>query len=49
MSKLDLTTIDFDNIQVREMKYNLSSFEGDIIFVLPPLLDGVGIWIEWTK
>ena len=36
-SKSDLTVIDFDNINVRDVKYLPSSFDGDIIFILPPI------------
>ena len=40
-SKSDLTTLDFDNIDERNVK-NLPSFlESDILFVLPPLSMGV--------
>ena len=41
MSKSDVTTIDFNSIDVRSIKYLPSSFDGDIIFVSPPLPMGV--------
>lgn len=34
-SKFDLTTINFDSINVRDVKYLAPSFDGDILFVLP--------------
>ena len=34
-SKFDLTTIDFDSIDVLDVKYLPPSFDGDILFVLP--------------
>jgi hypothetical protein len=34
-SKSDLTAIDFDSIDVREVKYLPPSFDGDVIFILP--------------
>ena len=40
-SKSDLTTIDFENIMVRDVKYLPSSFDGDILFVLPLVPLGV--------
>ena len=36
-SKYDLTTIDFDTIDVCEIKYLLPSFDGDVIFILSPI------------
>ena len=36
MSKSDITAIDFENIVVRDVKYLPSSFDGDILFALPP-------------
>jgi hypothetical protein len=36
-SKLYLASIDFDTIDVREVKYLSSSFNGDILFLLPPM------------
>ena len=35
MSKSDLSYIDFDNIGVHNIKYLPSSFNGDVLFVLP--------------
>ena len=35
--KSDLTTIDFDSIDVRDVKYLPPSFDDDIIFILPPI------------
>ena len=40
-SKSDLAFIDFDNIDVRDVKYLPSSFDGDVLFVLPPVALGV--------
>jgi hypothetical protein len=40
-SKSDFASIDFDNIEVRDVKYMPSSFDGDILFVLPPVPFGV--------
>ena len=40
-SKSDLASIDFENIVVRNVKYLPSSFDGDILFVLPPVPLGV--------
>jgi hypothetical protein len=40
-SKSDLASIDFDSIEVRDVKYLPSSFDGDILFVLPPVPFGV--------
>ena len=37
ISKSDLTSIDSDNIDVRDVKYLPSSFNGDILFLLPPV------------
>jgi hypothetical protein len=37
-SKSDLAFIDFDNIDVRDVKYLPSSFDGDVLFVLPPVV-----------
>jgi hypothetical protein len=36
-SKSDLASIDFDSIDVREVKYLPSSFNGDVFILLPPL------------
>jgi hypothetical protein len=36
-SKSDLTAIGFDSIDVREVKYLSPSFDGDVIFILPPI------------
>ena len=36
-SKFDDPAIDFDNIDVRDVKYLLPSSDGDIIFILPPI------------
>jgi hypothetical protein len=36
-SKADLTVIDFDNINVHDVKYLPPSFDGDVIFILPPI------------
>ena len=36
-SKSDLASIDFDNIDVRNVKYLPSSFNGDVLFLLPPV------------
>jgi hypothetical protein len=36
-SKFDHTAIDFDNIDVRNVKYLPPSFHGDVIFILPPI------------
>ena len=52
-SKFDLTTIDFDNIDVRDVKYLPPSFDGDI-FVLPLWqweFQGrvVVPWMAWTR
>jgi hypothetical protein len=33
-SKLDLTAIDFDNIDVRDIKYLPPSFDDDVVFIL---------------
>lgn len=35
MFKYDLTSIDFDNIEVCDVKYLTPSFDGDLLFVLP--------------
>ena len=35
-SKSDFVFIDFDNIDVRDVKYLPFSFDGDVLFVLPP-------------
>ena len=40
-SKSELITIDFDNINVCDVKYLPTSFDGDIFFVLAPLSMGV--------
>jgi hypothetical protein len=40
-SKYDVSTINYKRIQIQEIKYPLISFDGDIIFVLPPLLTRV--------
>ena len=40
-SKSNLTAIDFKHIVVRDVKYLPSSFNGDILFVLPPVPFGV--------
>ena len=34
-SKLDLASIDFDKIDVRDVKYLPSFFNGDVLFLLP--------------
>ena len=39
-SKSDLTTIDFDSIDIRDVKYLPPSFDSDVLFVLPPLSMG---------
>ena len=36
-SKSDFTTIDFDNIDVRDVKYLPPSFDGDVVFMMPPI------------
>ena len=36
-SKFDLTNIDFDNIVIEDVKYLPSSFNGDVLFILPPI------------
>ena len=36
-SKTDLTGIDSDNLDVRDVKYLPPSFDGDVIFILPPI------------
>jgi hypothetical protein len=36
-SKSDLASIDFDSIDVRDVKYLPSSFNGDVLFLLPPV------------
>ena len=36
-SKSDLIAIDFDSINVRDVKYLPLSFDGDVIFILPPI------------
>ena len=36
-SKSDLTTIDFDSIDVRDVKYLPPSLDGDVIFILLPI------------
>ena len=36
-SKSDLTAIDFDTIDVCNVKYLPPSFDGDVIFILPPI------------
>jgi hypothetical protein len=36
-SKSDLIAIDFDSIDIRHVKYLLPSFDGDVIFILPPI------------
>ena len=36
-SKSNLTAIDFDTINVRDVKYLPPSFDGDVIFILPPI------------
>ena len=41
MSKSNLIAIDFENIVVRNVKYLPSSFDGDILFVLPLVPLGV--------
>ena len=40
-SKFDLTNIDFDNIVIQDVKYLPSSFNGDVIFILPPVKTGI--------
>lgn len=35
--KFDLPTIDFDKIDVRDVKYLPPSFDGDILFNFPPI------------
>ena len=35
-SKSNLTIIDFDSIDVCDVKYLLFTFDGDVLFVLPP-------------
>lgn len=39
--KSDPTTINFNNIDVHDVKHLPSSFDGDILFVLPPMAMGV--------
>ena len=36
-SKSDLTAIDYDSIDVRDVKYLPPSFDGDVIFISPPI------------
>ena len=36
-----LTNIDFDNIIIERVKYLLSSFDGDVIFILPLVKIGI--------
>jgi hypothetical protein len=36
-SKSNLTTINFDSIDIRDIKYLPPSFDGDVIFILPPI------------
>ena len=36
-SKSDLTNIDFDNIAIEDVKYMPYFFNGDVIFILPPV------------
>ena len=36
--KSNHTAIDFDNIDVRVVKYLPPSFDGDVIFILPPIV-----------
>lgn len=38
--KYDLTTLDFNNIGIHEVKYLPSSFDNDVSFVLPPMAMG---------
>ena len=37
-SRSNLTAIDFDSIDVRNVKYFPPSFDGDVIFILPPIV-----------
>ena len=41
ISKSDLTNIDFDNIVIEDVKYLPSSFNGDVLFILPPIKSGI--------
>ena len=36
-SKSDLTAIDFDSIDLRDVKYLPPFFDGDVIFLLAPI------------
>jgi hypothetical protein len=36
-SKSNLTTIDFDNTDIHDVKYLPPFFDGDVIFILPPI------------
>lgn len=36
-SEYDLNNIDFDNIVMKDVKYTPSMFDGDVIFILPPI------------
>jgi hypothetical protein len=40
-SKSDLTNIDFDSIVIEDVKYLPSSFNGDVLFILPPVKTGI--------
>lgn len=40
-SKSDLTNIDFDNIVIEDVKYLPSAFDGDVLFILPPVNTGI--------
>lgn len=39
--KSDLTTIDFDGIDVREVNYLRPSYDGDVFFLSPLVLMGI--------
>ena len=41
MKKIDIVSIDSDNIEVQDIKYIPSSFNNDILFVLPPVALGL--------
>lgn len=48
MSKFDLASIDFDNIEDHDVKHLPSSFDGDNLFVLSQMHTGDS-WMAWTR
>jgi hypothetical protein len=53
-SKSDLASIDFDSIDVQDVKYLPSSFNGDVLFLLPLWHLKLQVrmaaqWTAWTR